>query len=330
VLVSAMDGRYHRVHLPGLNVFAYMIEHRMMALSPDGTKLAYAWNAAVPETDNPRVPSGVAVVDLMTGDVRRYARPGGRGVEAGCVSWSPNGRFLTYALTNRKVWDGSSADGEMRIERLDLRDGAATVIAFPRADGSPAVSDDGRVGVVGFDFAWTWDPDRRPQLTRVEVGQPMGTVAWSPDGARIAIGSDDLNEDAPIVVVDPRDDSRRNVDRPGLNQVAAWLDDSRIAVLHADPQAVGAESETDVPDRSLQVVDVDHGTVRTRLPLGQASDEYTFATALLQRPSRDFPEPDWPPNWSAIATTAIKIGLALLLASSVAGSLLQRRRKRDP
>ncbi|MEQ7010574.1 hypothetical protein ABN028_30785 [Actinopolymorpha sp. B17G11] len=331
VLVSAVDGQYRRVRLPGLIEFAYMIEHRMMALSPDGTKLAYAWHAAVPENDNPRVPSGVAVVDLMTGEVRRYARPGGQGVEAGQVSWSPNGRFLTYTLTNHKVWDGSSADGQMRIERLDVHDGSATVIPFPRADGSPAVSDDGRVGVVGFDFAWLWDPKSRPQLTRVELGRPMGTAAWSPTGARIAIGSDDLNEDAPIVVIDPRNDSRLNIDRPGLNQVAAWLDDSRIVVLHVEPQALGAESETDVPDRSLQVLDVDRGTVRTRLPLGQASDEYRFATALLQRPSRDFPEPDWPPNWGAIATTTIKIGLALLLASSVAGSLIQqRRRRRDP
>jgi hypothetical protein len=331
VLVSAVDGRYHRVRLPGLNEFADMMDDRMMALSPDGTKLAYAWNAAVPKTDNPRVASGVAVLDLMTGEVRRYVRPGGRGVEAHRISWSPNGRFVAYMLRNHKVWNGASAGGEMRIERLDVHNAAAAVIPFPRADGSPAVSDDGRVAIVGFDFAWSWDPERRPQLTRVELGRPMGTIAWSPAGARIAVGSDNLNEDAPIVVVDPRNDSRRKVDRPGLNQVVSWLDDSHIVVLHVEPQALGAEPETDAPDRSLQVVDVDRGTVRTRLPLGQASDQYTFATALLQRASRDLPEPDWPPNWGAVATTAIKIGLALLLASSVAGSLrLQRRRRRHP
>ncbi|MEQ7125026.1 hypothetical protein ABN034_10930 [Actinopolymorpha sp. B11F2] len=91
----------------------------------------------------------------MTGEVRRYARPGGQGVEAHRISWSPNGQFLTYMLRNHKVWNGASAGGAMRIERLDVHDGAATVIPFPRADGSPAVSDDGRVGVVGFDFAWS-------------------------------------------------------------------------------------------------------------------------------------------------------------------------------
>jgi hypothetical protein len=329
VLVSAVDGRYHRVHLPGLVRFAYMVDDRMMALSPDGTKLAYAWHAAVPKTDNPRVPSGVAVLDLMTGEVRRYARPGGQGVEAHRISWSPDGRFLTYMLRTHKVWNDGSASGEMRIERLDLHNAAATVIPFPRADGAPAVSDDGRVGIVGFDFAWSWDPDHRPQLTKVEIGRPMGTIAWSPAGTRIAVGSDNGNEDAPIVVTDPQDNSRLKFDRPGLNQVAAWLDDSHIVVLHIEREALRPDQETEVPDRSLQVVDVDRRTIRTRLSLGQAADEYTFATALLQRPSRDFPEPDWPPNWGAIATTAAPTGLALLLAYAAGSLVLQRRRKRD-
>jgi hypothetical protein len=76
-VVSAADGAYHRLRLPGYDPALHDgrlhgAERPGVALSPDGRRLAYAWHAPI-ATDAPAweesyvVPSGVRVLNLTTG-----------------------------------------------------------------------------------------------------------------------------------------------------------------------------------------------------------------------------------------------------------------------
>ncbi|MGZ5418173.1 MAG: hypothetical protein ACXWDI_13420 [Nocardioides sp.] len=71
VLISARNGVHHRVDLLGFNDrWAGMHEDGpVLAVSPDGRKVAYFWRERVPD-DGPRVPSGVRILDLASGEGR--------------------------------------------------------------------------------------------------------------------------------------------------------------------------------------------------------------------------------------------------------------------
>jgi hypothetical protein len=97
-VVTAGDGRYHRLGLPGYDPSAYDSEHSGLALSPAGTHLAYGWRSA----DGTR--AGTRVLDLRTGRVRRL--PVGPPDVVGVVTllrtygyaWSPDGQLLVFQL----------------------------------------------------------------------------------------------------------------------------------------------------------------------------------------------------------------------------------------
>ena len=90
VLVSATDGTYHRVDLPDREAA------RIMRLSPDGMRLAYVY-ASRPEGREETL-AGVAVVDLASGKVERWAAVNGGGttVDIASISWSPDSRWVAW------------------------------------------------------------------------------------------------------------------------------------------------------------------------------------------------------------------------------------------
>lgn len=323
VLVSAVDGSYHRMNLPGPTFPAENLEGNSLALSHDGTKLAFSWRGPLPESSGPHVPSGIAVADLETGEVKRFARPGGRGVRVENIRWSPNDRYLGYWVLVRRTWDaGSSSSRAFRNERLDLTSGKVTTL--PRWVGL-TVSGDGRLPVVADRAVGWWDPDRRPHLTRLRLrltaGSGSDTAAWSPSGDRLALGASDIGRDRMTVLdmAGDRDGDVREVGPRGHLEVSGWLDDSRVVALHIGP---------DAQTSTLRIVNVDRHTSRTAVRVEDHwSSGYSFASDLLARPTREFPQPDWPVDWLSVARRVATVAGILAVGLTL---LWRYRRARGP
>ena len=322
VLISAVDGSYHRMDLPGPTFEAENLEGSSLALSHDGTKLAFTWRGRLPRFSGQHIPSGIAVADLETGEVQRFARPGGKGVRAENIRWSPNDRYLGYWLLVRRVWDTDSSSSRVfRNERLDLTTGRATT--FPRRAGL-AVSSDGRVPVVDAGPVGWWDPDQRPHLTRLRAELPSdtdaGAAAWSPSGDRVALGASGTGR-ARMTVLDTRSDrdgAVREIGPRGHYEVSGWLDGSRVVALHAGP---------DAQTSTLRIVNVDRHTSSTVVRIEDHwSNGYSFASNLLVGPTREFPEPDWPVDWPSVAPRVVTA--ALILAVGLALFRRSRRARR--
>ncbi len=131
-VVGADDGVYHRLDLPGFDPAVYddpeLRRHGMVALrlSPDGTRLAYAFHGPLPAQSGQKhgfVTSGVRIVDLESGAVETLlgdqplpaeymyyvsANDFQWAVVPYGIRWSPDGRYLTYD----QVWVVASTEGE--------------------------------------------------------------------------------------------------------------------------------------------------------------------------------------------------------------------------
>lgn len=180
--VSAVDGRYHWVDLP-LQVAASVEPE----LSPDGTKVGYAFTGRTPGRQfSPVV--GFAVYDTQTGHVSTWRVPTRHGLAVGLTEggWSPDSRWFVADFGQTVTRDGGN---DYRLLAFPVNGGAA--VAQDHADYC-CISPLGRSGAQ--ELAWFGgDASKRVYLDRPGQGKAVSfgidrsgeAGPWfSPDGRR--------------------------------------------------------------------------------------------------------------------------------------------------
>ena len=260
-VMTAEDGAYHRLLLPGFDpplyartAAAHGVDFpEILSLSPDGTKLIYAWHEPfVPqpttcsrsvcgEPGEGWVESGARLLDLTTGAVDTYpSPPDGPGVstQLGLFNWnfrwSPDSRLVAF---NEKITTDMGYGGWEGLGGRVLD--TTKKVAEPR--GNPRGVND-MSGVADPDTAapaltnsglavWVETPESRGRLYYDEQSLMTGTdgaprrqslphdVIWgpgrfSPDGQTLLIESARLS-DHMLAVQPGRDNSTRPVQLEG-------------------------------------------------------------------------------------------------------------------
>ena len=136
-VISAGDGVYHRLALPGYDARLYNHQRPGLALSPDGWKLAYAWHGPTRlmnpgESYDGLIQAKFRLVDLRTGRISPIEPhvPGLRSPLAWLAwnpRWSPDSRFVVSDLTLtfgddngiKTDWYEHNSESESSVQRLD-------------------------------------------------------------------------------------------------------------------------------------------------------------------------------------------------------------------
>lgn len=330
--VSGETGESRFLDLPG----ASHEPDATPALSADGTRLAYWVTGETPESvpdpegirDGDVEPIvGVAVLDLVTGDVRRWTTDSPRGKAVGGLAWA--GDVLWWAsgdwdegstasegsstMVNR-TWDLSTGDQDEApagtpAGRLSLSP------AGPAPDGFLATARYGLRIVTGRQVGPAMRFDRHP------MAQQSSMSAVSPDGARIAgIEQTDpeVVDDAAHALVVGDLDAREDVVR--LEQVASveahavlgWRSAREAVVL---TNVLGPEWRRDVSS-----VDVTTGARRHLLDI--VGNVPVVAADAWAGELVDAPEAPFAPDPRVVAFV---IGSALAVGTSIWRSVRGRR-----
>jgi hypothetical protein len=214
------------------------------AFSADGTRLAF-------------VRSKASIGQLFLADV------GAQGIVAGseralavvsdrpCPSWSPDGGRLL--LVNDAGLRSVDPEGEDAPVELWPGDASDVIDAAWSPDGSLVALAD-RNGHV-----WIVSASDGAQVT--DAGGPaLGTLTWSPDGDRIAMGQSNTGEELPVVLIDVADGDVTELAAPDRDfdgfGTPSWSPDGRSIALVDHHDA----------DHGVVVVQPDEGSWY-RLPL---------------------------------------------------------------
>lgn len=355
VVITAADGRYHLLRLPGwlgTSLAAYQSGTPALALSPDGRQLAWGWydrSTFGAET----VSAGVRVVDLESGRVRTITLSGGRGVAVGSVSWSPDSRWLVWQGMQLRTWKEDRTAWERNVAGR-IAPGATTseAIAVSRdQDERLAIVEHGTVGWVyrgGYRFV---GPDGRPgDVTFHLAGIPVVAGLFGPDGVLAMAGTQQGKGAAFLEFADPtkpqvRDfvvptrvwtealpDSRY----PATVEPVGWLDERHVVEL-VTPVHPLDESNWTSGDSELAVMslrDGDQPAYEVVARVKQGGDKTGRIQALsvavdlmtLDQPTRDFPAPEWP--WSDERKVAVYGGGAVAVLAVLVFAVAYRRGRR--
>lgn len=310
VVISATDGRYHLLELPGFDWRSPRVtDAPTMALSPDGRRLAYSWYLDGDLMDDNHVPSGVRIVDLETGDLTSIRDDRGYGVVVAGLGWSPDGRYLVYTKKIRTSPNGTRGARNFFVERLDTRTHGAVRIAGVQSDHGLGVSVDGWVAAGSPGVVVAADGTRQ----YLELPETSNAV-WSVDGRTVAFGA--VQNGTVSLVGRTGVRSQRMVAGGGRVLALGWTDDGRVGALHLD----GEHARLTLLDRTggqARIATVDH-----RVPVSVVS----VARELLDEPTRDFTEPDWPFDLQSLVEPGLIAGVVVLALGAGYASERQRRR----
>ena len=179
---------------------------RAIAWSRDGKRLATASTGQL-----------VTVYNAATGE-KTLALRGHRG-SVNSVAWSPDGTRLASAGDDRtvKIWHAARKQGPRVIDRT----GAVCLTWSPRGD---------RLASAGLKKLSLWDPRTGGEVRSFDI--PARSLAWSPDGKRLAASFPnqtvilDLDADTQLVT-------------GGADVATSWSPDgTRLALAHFGSSAV--------------------------------------------------------------------------------------------
>jgi hypothetical protein len=358
VVVTAADGAYHPLVLPGWspgNLVGFMNQAHdvALALSPDGRSLAYPWWDPTAPLDGP-MPSGLRIVDLVTGELREIPLLGQDGVYATNVAWSPDSRWLVWRGEALPKWTPETVGGGEDVAGR-VAPGATVSEAVPlparRQTTAVAISNDGVVALFAPGRRWqTWDGE---EVAQGKAGFPEGggSAAYSPDGTSVALSTrlDAYGEPQPGTswFLDPR--SGKLSERPlaeGLDlypdgaefRPLGWISDHLVvAMVSPAEDTVGMDRRYDARIVVMTAPSQPRSRWTYRLLTGfeqsmsgpfagHATPPYadTVSVAVdlmtLENPAGEFPPPDWP--WSD-ESKALIVGLCV---AGLLGCLLLGRR----
>ncbi len=328
-VISAADGGYHRLALPGYDARLYGQQRPGLALSADGWKLAYAWHGPTRLLNPGKFYDGLIqatfrLVDLRTGRISPIEPhvPGLRSPLAWLAwnpRWSPDSRFVVSDLTLtfgddkgiKTDWYEHNSESESSAQRLDaskkrtwtapgrfehtgIDKPYGSVPIVNSSGGGAAVDDDGKLH--------TWRPDgTRRDVTR-------GYAAWSAgrfsaDGRWLLLQPSGLGDS--LLALDqatsttiglPLLDAAEWPDGAAID-LLGWVDaDHAMAILRPRAGAQGA-----APDADLVLITLDlAGASADFAVVGKVSDSgsrnaFSFATDLasVQSPTRELAPPSF-------------------------------------
>lgn len=340
VVVDAETGEHHLLDLP--DVVSANLEARAfaapdwqpLALSPDGTRLAYG----TARFGREGVISGIRVVDLTTGEGEwRRELAGGAGIVVTELSWSPSGTWVGWQGRQTREWTGSSIAGSLPVAGVvgpgpsggvEGVTGGGAIVA--RDDGAAYVVTPGEIEILSFCPVDARCPAPPVPMDWRSVGVDLAPrAALSRDGSTLALSTFDgydlvtvgLFERRPTVGAEGMPD-----DRPWQVSALGWVDEGHVLVLRDDNQG-GDGLLSIVPVDPERSTSVDVGVVDSAV----GTPSIAIGLVTLDRPTVDRPDPRWP--WSkerwAITVAAAFVAVLLLLVLILARHASSRRPSRS-
>ncbi|HYF73900.1 MAG TPA: hypothetical protein VD864_13815 [Nocardioides sp.] len=257
VVVGASDGRYHLLDLPGWTGRSLLLANGLppaLALSPEGDTLAFPYADFGPEAASEPIPSGVRLLDLVSGQVDDVPLPGEEGTAVTALAWSVDGRTLGWAGARLGSWTQDSyGQRSAAAGTIDPDTGTVDEIEDPRllrrvadsAWGTLRAADDGSLSVVR-----TPGPNAPREVARLPDGGRL-VIAPHPeddsptrsielvglDGPQLGVASiEDGTARSLTVAVGLLDPDHPSLDRPAPDW--PWSDERKVVVFGGTGLAV--------------------------------------------------------------------------------------------
>lgn len=327
LLVDARDGEHQLRRLTGLESRGGL-PSSAVALSPDGTQLAYAFR----EDDGTRESTltGVRVADLVDGGQQTLplAAPATAGtglpVRVKALQWAPDGSSLAWTGAEFEPAEGETARPDL-VGVLDVDSGRGRTWELPKQWSANVLTPtlDGGLVVADQKTLWQLSEDAPEGVLDRSTGRALPDVVdnyerqtspLSPDGSAIAATAyvEDLPRDLLTAEIDlderglpPRLRSWGTHEFSG-GGVLGWATDAALLVVTAEP----------TPRIQRGRPDPDEYDVLTTVHIGgdRGTTSFSVAARLGSADPVAFPAPAWAPGPSPWLVCGL-LGGALLVAA---------------
>lgn len=306
--VSATSGEYRFLDLPD--------RAEGGELSPDGRHVAYWLTGRPSRSPNTAggqslVVTGVAVYDVVTGDVRSAPLETEHGIAVDGLLWADDDTVLV-GYGQEMGGDGdpdlSSSSNRHRWFVWPTTARSPQAVALLRAGDDLDTAAEGRAladqRIVDLDGG---------VANQIRFNASAGNVtALDPTGTRVALpGTGGRNNRVPSTLQVTAVDGTTSIvpDSEGTYAALAWVDATHVAIQTLPPPDY-------IDDLRVEVVDVVDGTRREVLDSNGVGNVFQLTTDLLSEPTLEAVEPPRPPDprWVAavLASFALLSGVGLL------------------